>query len=204
MIPFSLTYLEKVIQYNNQPIQIGQFSAIKNILKQDDLTPEIAEKLLQMQRYQEKQIKPDAALEAELRKCSEEGSPSPPPTPRRRPVAPRFEDDDEWVESSPRKRVRSGRPSSPPVIVRPALPHLSTPTPITTASVQPPPPTPSSVAAEDRRKPSQNSRLQILLLRHKELLKKDIIKKRGLLEKELGVEIQVRFQFITRLNRLYT
>jgi nucleosome-remodeling factor subunit BPTF len=34
-------------------------SAIKNALKQENLNPEIEEKLLQLQRYQEKQIKHD-------------------------------------------------------------------------------------------------------------------------------------------------
>lgn len=36
---------------------IGLFLAIKNALKQENLNPEIEEKLLQLQRYQEKQMK---------------------------------------------------------------------------------------------------------------------------------------------------
>lgn len=35
--------------------------------------------------------------------------------------------------------------------------------------------------------------MQVLLFRHKELLKKDILKKRALLEKELQIDIQVLY-----------
>lgn len=44
---------------------------------------------------------------------------------------------------------------------------------------------------EQRRKQQVHSRMQVLLFRHKELLKKDILKKRALLEKELQIDIQV-------------
>lgn len=44
---------------------------------------------------------------------------------------------------------------------------------------------------ELRRKQQVHSRMQVLLFRHKELLKKDILKKRALLEKELQIDIQV-------------
>lgn len=44
---------------------------------------------------------------------------------------------------------------------------------------------------EARRKLQVHSRMQVLLFRHKELLKKDILKKRALLEKELQIDIQV-------------
>lgn len=47
---------------------------------------------------------------------------------------------------------------------------------------------------EHRRKQQVHSRMQVLLFRHKELLKKDILKKRALLEKELQIDIQVRRQ----------
>lgn len=44
---------------------------------------------------------------------------------------------------------------------------------------------------QERRKQQMHSRMQVLLFRHKELLKKDILKKRALLEKELQIDIQV-------------
>ena len=50
---------------------------------------------------------------------------------------------------------------------------------------------------EQRRKQQVFSRMQVLLFRHKELLKKDILKKRALLEKELQIDIQV----ITIINK---
>lgn len=113
-------------------------------------------------------------------------SPSPPP---RRRMTSRHDDDDEWVDSSPRKRLRTARQLSPPP-QRPPPRAPSVPAPPQPA---PPPPSqpPPSAADERRRAASTHSRLQMLLFKHKEMLKKDIIKKRGLLEKELGVEIQV-------------
>lgn len=49
---------------------------------------------------------------------------------------------------------------------------------------------------EQRRKQQVHSRMQVLLFRHKELLKKDILKKRALLEKELQIDIQVCYNLI--------
>lgn len=46
--------------------------------------------------------------------------------------------------------------------------------------------------SDDRRKLQQlQSKLQVSLFKQKELLKKDILKKRALLEKELQIDIQV-------------
>lgn len=58
---------------------------------------------------------------------------------------------------------------------------------------------------EQRRKQQVHSRMQVLLFRHKELLKKDILKKRALLEKELQIDIQVNTmsQCVTRIIVLY-
>ena len=173
------------------------FPAIKSALKQENLNPEIEEKLLQLQRYQEKRMKPEVPPERETRAIAVVAR-SPTPPARRRATSSRHDDDDdEWVDSSPRKRGRGGRSGSPPA---PAPPPRPTPT-----RVAPPPPAPVAPVApstpavlphpsgidERRRVASNNSRLQMLLFKHKEMLKKDIIKKRGLLEKELGVEIQV-------------
>lgn len=131
------------------------------------------------------------------------GSPSPPP--RRRAAGLRPDDDDEWVDSSPRKRQRSARAPTPPPPVATALPTAPRPAPAPAPAPAPrpaPAPAPSpprplaqppSALEERRRAASNHSRLQMLLFKHKEMLKKDIIKKRGLLEKELGVEIQVGY-----------
>lgn len=131
-------------------------------------------------------------------------TPSPPPPARRRVVSRHTDDDDEWVDSSPRKRLRGARAPSPP----PAAPAPSpapppprpppraparaaaapAPTPVAPPAQRPP----ASALDERRRAASNHSRMQMLLFKHKEMLKKEIIKKRGLLEKELGIEIQVR------------
>ncbi|KPJ15071.1 hypothetical protein RR48_09098 [Papilio machaon] len=188
---------------------------IKSALKQENLNPEIEEKLLQLQRYQEKQMKPESLPEREVRAVVVAArSPSPPPPPRRRALSSRHDDDDEWLETgtSPRKRSRA-RPPTPPPAPSPAPPPPSRPTPAHRASahvpaaapspapaptstspatpVTPATPVSASPAGDERRRNANNqSRLQMLLFKHKELLKKDIIKKRGLLEKELGVDIQ--------------
>lgn len=144
-------------------------------------------------------MKPEVPVEKEPRPPAPR-SPSPP---ARRRATSRHDDDEEWVESSPRKRTRASRalspaPSEPPRTVSapapapvPAPVLTSVPTPVP-ASVPAAVPAPVSTHLDERRRTAtNNSRLQMLLFKHKELLKKDIIKKRGLLEKELGIEIQV-------------
>ena len=44
--------------------------------------------------------------------------------------------------------------------------------------------------------------MNVFLFRHKELLKKDILKKRALLEKELSIDIQVKliFKFLKHVH----
>nr|XP_049695571.1 nucleosome-remodeling factor subunit NURF301 isoform X2 [Helicoverpa armigera] len=172
---------------------------IKSALKQENLNPEIEEKLLQLQRYQEKRMKPEVQPERETRAIAVIAR-SPTPPARRRVTSSRHDDDDdEWVDSSPRKRTRGGRPCSPPPAAPPAPPPRA-PARVPAAAPAAPPPAPAAPPPpshphptgldERRRAASNNSRLQMLLFKHKEMLKKDIIKKRGLLEKELGVEIQ--------------
>lgn len=51
-------------------------------------------------------------------------------------------------------------------------------------------------AADERRRVAVSQKLQVILFRHKELLKKDILKKRALLEKEMQIEIQVIISFL--------
>ncbi|XP_053625011.1 nucleosome-remodeling factor subunit NURF301 [Plodia interpunctella] len=202
---------EDVQQNNNKPdiikvgpegiVQSNKFvltpdyiqQTIKSALKQENLNPEIEEKLLQLQRYQEKRMKPEQQPEREPRVIAVAAqSPSPPP--RRRATSSRLDDDDEWVESSPRKRGRARPPSPPPAPRAAPAPSPARPPPAPTTPTAPPAPpaAPAAPAAplsalDERRR---TARLQMLLFKHKEMLKKDIIKKRGLLEKELGVEIQ--------------
>lgn len=181
-------------------------TAIKSALKQENLNPEIEEKLLQLQRYQEKRMKPEQ-VERETRAVAVAAhSPSPPP--RRRATSSRNDDDDEWVDSSPRKRSRARPPTPPPAPRAPPplaarAPSPAPPAPAPAPSAPQVTHTPISTLEERRRAVSTHSRLQMLLFKHKEMLKKDIIKKRGLLEKELGVEIQVGPVRAVRINTRY-
>lgn len=58
---------------------------------------------------------------------------------------------------------------------------------------------------EERRKQQVQTRLLVYLFRHKEMLKKDILKKRALLEKEMQIDIQVGFLIINlfKNNKYY-
>lgn len=103
-----------------------QISAIKNALKQENLNPEIEEKLLQLQRYQEKQMK-GSGVENSVTSSQTHNSPvatTPRPPSRKRPASSNIpaattvttttpistqssgddKDDKDWVETPPRKR----------------------------------------------------------------------------------------------------
>ncbi|XP_018403305.1 PREDICTED: nucleosome-remodeling factor subunit NURF301-like isoform X2 [Cyphomyrmex costatus] len=180
---------------------------IKNALKQENLNPEIEEKLLQLQRYQEKQMK--GGVENSVTSNQTHNSPAATPRPpsRKRPapssnipaaaaaattpmnaqsLASGIEDKDDkdWVET-PRKRPamkQENRETTPKMPkLSEALDNESSPK-NRSAKLKD--------SQEQRRKQQVFSRMQVLLFRHKELLKKDILKKRALLEKELQIDIQ--------------
>ncbi|XP_046429162.1 nucleosome-remodeling factor subunit NURF301 isoform X3 [Neodiprion fabricii] len=171
---------------------------IKNALKQENLNPEIEEKLLQLQRYQEKQMK--GGVESSITCNQIHGTPTATTTrapSRKRPAPPHVpplaspttpnvttnDKDNEWSET-PKKRPAPRQE-----------PRDITKTPKTEV-VENTEATPKNRAGklrdsqEQRRKQQVHSRMQVLLFRHKELLKKDILKKRALLEKELQIDIQ--------------
>ncbi|KAG8222875.1 hypothetical protein J437_LFUL003520 [Ladona fulva] len=227
---------------------------IKSALKQENLNPEIEEKLMKLQRYQERQMKQEKTI-------------VPPPVLSRRPArrriqTPKDDDDDEEDEEEeedepeddpvededwqtpPPPRKRSATRSEPrvtqrveqpkkedvkpvitpaatsiaPVTTTPSVTQISRPiaaqvpthpsppqpvgaiteTPASTTHTSPTGTTGGSRSRtgkwretqEERRRQAVATRLQVLLFRHKELLKKDILKKRMLLEKELTLDIQ--------------
>ncbi|XP_014482955.1 PREDICTED: nucleosome-remodeling factor subunit NURF301 isoform X2 [Dinoponera quadriceps] len=179
---------------------------IKNALKQENLNPEIEEKLLQLQRYQEKQMK-GSGVENSVAGNQTHNSPAattPRPPSRKRPAPSNIpaaattatttptsaqssgddKDDKDWVETPPRKRPAPKQENRE----TPKVPKLSEALDNETS--------PKNRSAkqkdsqEQRRKQQVHSRMQVLLFRHKELLKKDILKKRALLEKELQIDIQ--------------
>ncbi|XP_055689203.1 nucleosome-remodeling factor subunit NURF301 isoform X2 [Lutzomyia longipalpis] len=77
---------------------------IKNALKQENLNPEIEEKLLNLQRYQERQMKHETPGQSyAIREPSPyDDEPSPPPRRKRRSSL--SQDDEEWVLETPRRR----------------------------------------------------------------------------------------------------
>lgn len=100
-------------------------TAIKNALKQENLNPEIEEKLLNLQRYQEKQnilhkTHPSPLPNARNSLINHHGTPSganvggtssgpspakpPGSATKRRPAAARHLDDDDWVLDPPRRK----------------------------------------------------------------------------------------------------
>ncbi|XP_018361113.1 PREDICTED: nucleosome-remodeling factor subunit NURF301 isoform X2 [Trachymyrmex cornetzi] len=180
---------------------------IKNALKQENLNPEIEEKLLQLQRYQEKQMK--GGVENSVTSNQTHNSPAattPRPPSRKRPAPSsnipataatttptnaqssssgiEDKDDKDWVET-PRKRPAVKQENRETTQKMPklseALDNESSPK-NRSAKLKD--------SQEQRRKQQVFSRMQVLLFRHKELLKKDILKKRALLEKELQIDIQ--------------
>lgn len=105
------------------------FAAIKNVLKQGNLNPEIEEKLLTLQRYQEKQMKGepfdttsfsssytargaggsgenDRGCQSPVDDDFDEDSMDSDTRPSRRRGAGAEDDDDEWVLDTPRKYVK--------------------------------------------------------------------------------------------------
>lgn len=82
---------------------IFTISAIKNALKQENLNPEIEEKLLNLQRYQEKQMKSEHATPSLVHNHHEYTSSPAKQTPRKRPVS-RTHEDDDWHLDTPKRR----------------------------------------------------------------------------------------------------
>ena len=56
---------------------------------------------------------------------------------------------------------------------------------------------------EEKRRRVAHQRLETLLLKHKDALKRDILRKRALLEKDIAAEIQVTCFFIFEVKYLY-
>ncbi|XP_037046022.1 nucleosome-remodeling factor subunit NURF301 isoform X4 [Bradysia coprophila] len=161
---------------------------IKNALKQENLNPEIEEKLLNLQRYQEKQMKSEPVV-----------APSPVPqystpvksnTSQKKRTSSRHDDDD-WILETPKRRPPKGSSNSErksEVVGESSKITPAEETPMNNRRL-------AAIKREsDKKKQQQQFQFsrysKIRLIRHKEQLKKDILKKRVLLEKELQIEIQ--------------
>ncbi|KAK2580560.1 hypothetical protein KPH14_007689 [Odynerus spinipes] len=170
---------------------------IKNALKQENLNPEIEEKLLQLQRYQEKQMKGGTENSVTSNQTHSTPIVTTPRAPSRKRPAPSNiptitttssiqsttnEKDTDW--ETPKKKTALKQENR-------EIPKIQK---LTEQSENESTPKNRIVKLKDnqeqRRKQQVHSRMQVLLFRHKELLKKDILKKRALLEKELQIDIQ--------------
>ncbi|XP_015116667.1 nucleosome-remodeling factor subunit NURF301 isoform X2 [Diachasma alloeum] len=163
---------------------------IKNALKQENLNPEIEEKLLQLQRYQEKQMKVDSVPNSQAQTPATPISRAPS---RKRPAtinpvsqkdSPAINDKDSNLQDPRKKIVIKQEPKEVKEIKESPtkIPKIEDETSKRSIKIK--------ESQEARRQQQVHSRMQVLLFRHKELLKKDILKKRALLEKELQIDIQ--------------
>lgn len=166
---------------------------IRTALKQENLNPEIEEKLLQLQRYQEKQMKNDDTPSMGGRTAGGHNSMrnvTPMNVVRKRPLSMSRgdEDDDEWVMDTPKRPRPSRNPletikrdhdhhqSSVENVIKPMIPSRNKR--VIVKELTP-----------EQRATSMKTKAMVSLFRHKEILKKDILRKRALLEKELQAEI---------------
>lgn len=169
---------------------------IKNALKQENLNPEIEEKLLQLQRYQEKQMKGGVENSATNNQTHTTPTITTPRVPSRKKPAPSNiptttsstnvqsitnDKDTDW--ETPRKKIALKQENR-------ETPKVQKVEPVDNESIPQKRAAKLKDSQEQRRKQQVHSRMQVLLFRHKELLKKDILKKRALLEKELQIDIQ--------------
>ncbi|XP_022917774.2 nucleosome-remodeling factor subunit NURF301 isoform X2 [Onthophagus taurus] len=157
---------------------------IKTALKQENLNPEIEEKLLQLQRYQEKQMKqepevPVHSTRIAIQNTFNRGNLNS----RKRPPSASKNDDEDWVMETP-KRSRPNRNND----VKKDDVHTDT---LKEKLVQSPRARVKlkETPQEEKKSSSKNS-LSVTAFKHTELLKKEILRKRGQLEKELLLEIQ--------------
>lgn len=174
-------------------------AAIKNALKQENLNPEIEEKLLQLQRYQERQMKEKETSPVSSVPASTNAIVSPPPTSplitsglagkhqsKKRPPSASSQVKEEWDSTPKRKMTKLESKDNKSVVEE----NERSPGSVSGGSAPRSRTSKWRESQEERRRHQVQTKLQVLLFRHKELLKKDMIKKRALLEKELQIEIQ--------------
>lgn len=113
---------KKILVNTSSHIRITKMSptyriAIKNALRQENLNPEIEEKLLNLQRYQEKQMKavavePQETVVTPMQIHQPYLSPVKSSTNSKKRPSSRSQDDDDWVLDTPKRRpLRATGPS---------------------------------------------------------------------------------------------
>lgn len=205
---------------------------IKSALKQENLNPEIEEKLLQLQRYQEKQMKTDPSdntisspsvsspiINSQQHKVHHHSSSSYsgpgtnianvvigeravvtssnrsnvanilPGNIRKRNLSGGRNDDDDWVMETP-KRPRPSRSAAAQIAAEQAkIKEIDQYVEQISKPVSPRIKMKAKEVLENEKK-ALKTKSMVSLFRHKEQLKRDILRKRALLEKELQCEIQ--------------
>ncbi|XP_015175523.1 PREDICTED: nucleosome-remodeling factor subunit NURF301 isoform X2 [Polistes dominula] len=155
------------------------YQTIKSALKAQDHSPEIEEKLIRLNKHQENIIKGSASSAA--------NNQTPRSASRKRPVSSNIpsvttEIDTDWVETPKKKSAIKQENREIPKIQKSSEQIDNEASPKNRFV--------KLKDCQEQRKKQAQSRMQVLLFRHKELLKKDLIKKRSLLEKELKIDIQ--------------
>ncbi|KAJ8687395.1 hypothetical protein QAD02_023189 [Eretmocerus hayati] len=169
---------------------------IKSALKQENLNPEIEEKLLQLQRYQEKQMRGNENSVTGLQLHSTPVATVSRAPARKRPAPSSHtpsaatpnsnadSTDSDWMNDTPRRKPpmkQDARDASKLHKLSESMDNDATPRNRSNKMKE---------SQEQRRRQQIHSKMQVLLFRHKELLKKDILKRRALLEKELQIDVQ--------------
>ncbi|KAK4328159.1 hypothetical protein Pmani_001432 [Petrolisthes manimaculis] len=164
---------------------------IKTALSRDDLTPDIEEKLVQLQKYNSEQTKKDEPSSGLLAVASAAASVTSTTTTANAVSSRssgnkrvREQDDIDWDPAE----EKSG-PIVPPPVVTKSRPKKQRSEARTSDSAKPKKGSAKTEALDARKKQALQNKRETLMTRHKDLLKKDILKKRAQLEKELQQEI---------------
>ncbi|CAH1170436.1 unnamed protein product [Phaedon cochleariae] len=175
---------------------------IKTALKQENLNPEIEEKLLQLQRYQERQMttskdqppegvaqQPPSLPKLASQPIVNARPPAVAAPSRKRQLSASRNDDADWVMETPKR----SRPNRGAVAVGEGKKVVEVDVAqeqIKEKMVSPRSRVKIKEVTDSDKKVSMKTKIMVSLFRQKELLKKDILRKRALLEKELQFEIQ--------------
>ncbi|GFQ93826.1 nucleosome-remodeling factor subunit NURF301, partial [Trichonephila clavata] len=181
-----LTSPTKVVTVTSKGDGTSQQFVLTNALKQQIVrqalmnqhtSPEIQQKLLAMQRHQQQQM--HKQLEAEGKASTIKIA---------SPLVPTIVDKNKNKSLTPEQKEDSQRLAVCQVVLKGVVDRVERDEKNTQRKQK------SKESAEERKVRAGAAKQQTLLIRHTELLRRDILKKRALMEKEIQVEIQVEVQ----------
>ncbi|GFT51046.1 nucleosome-remodeling factor subunit BPTF [Trichonephila clavipes] len=181
-----LTSPTKVVTVTSKGDGTSQQFVLTNALKQQIVrqalmnqhtSPEIQQKLLAMQRHQQQQM--HKQLEAEGKASTVKIA---------SPLVPTIVDKNKNKSLTPEQKEDSQRLAVCQVVLKGVVDRVERDEKNTQRKQK------SKESAEERKVRAGAAKQQTLLIRHTELLRRDILKKRALMEKEIQVEIQVEVQ----------